>query len=89
MSATLVLDPLADLRPAWQNRAACRGGSVGHWFPEKHEGAGSFAKRICADCPVKQECLDYALEHGIGHGTWGGLSPEDRQGLRRERRRTG
>ena len=30
------------------------------------------AQRICAECPVSPSCLEYALEHHIDHGVWGG-----------------
>jgi len=38
------------------------------------------AKRICAVCPVRAQCLDYALSgadtwHGITTGIWGGTNP--------------
>jgi WhiB family redox-sensing transcriptional regulator len=37
------------------------------------------AKAICAGCRVRQECLDFAREHDVAHGVWGGTTPEDRQ----------
>jgi hypothetical protein len=40
------------------------------------------ARRICAVCPVRQPCLDYALSHAIVHGIWGGLAERDRRVLR-------
>jgi WhiB family redox-sensing transcriptional regulator len=42
------------------------------------------AKVICALCPLRAECLEYALRHPARHGIWGGLSPEE---LGAERRR--
>jgi hypothetical protein len=40
------------------------------------------ARQICARCPVRQPCLDYALSHAITHGIWGGLTERDRRPLR-------
>lgn len=52
--------------------------SVDLWFPGLGQ-SGSEAKAICAVCPVKRECLEYALTHDIGHGVWGGTSPRERK----------
>jgi WhiB family redox-sensing transcriptional regulator len=42
---------------------------------------------ICAGCPVRIQCLDFALTHDQTHGIWGGTTAEDRQRDRRRRRR--
>jgi len=51
------------------------------WFPnyKDHEN-GDFraAKRMCAVCPVVQQCLEYALIAREEHGVWGGLTPKER-----------
>jgi WhiB family redox-sensing transcriptional regulator len=39
------------------------------------------AKRICAECPVRSECLDYALSIREPHGIWGGLNESERSTL--------
>jgi WhiB family redox-sensing transcriptional regulator len=39
------------------------------------------AKNICDKCPVKKECLDYALSNRFRDGIWGGLSPTQRNRL--------
>lgn len=51
-------------------------------FPERG-GDGVKAKAICAGCPVRAECLDYALADVELRGTWGGTSPGERKALRR------
>jgi Transcription factor WhiB len=51
------------------------------FFPGRGEPAEP-ARQICAGCPVRQPCLDYALGHGITHGIWGGLTERDRRPLR-------
>jgi WhiB family redox-sensing transcriptional regulator len=65
----------------WRYRAACRGAHLEVFFPGRGESAEP-ARRICAECPVRQPCLDYALSHGITHGIWGGLAERDRRALR-------
>jgi WhiB family redox-sensing transcriptional regulator len=65
----------------WRNRAACRGSDLEVFFPGRGESAEP-ARQICAGCPVRQPCLDYALSHGITHGIWGGLAERDRRVLR-------
>lgn len=45
------------------------------------------AKKVCAACPVSQDCLAYALVNRFDDGIWGGLSPGERQRLLREARR--
>jgi len=44
------------------------------------------ARRICVDCPVKQPCLEYALENRIDHGVWGGCSERERRRILKRRR---
>lgn len=39
------------------------------------------ATAICAACPIRQKCLDYALD-SEAYGVWGGLTPEERDDLR-------
>ena len=65
----------------WRYLAACRGTDLQVFFPGRGEPAEP-ARRICAGCPVRQPCLDYALSHAITHGIWGGLTERDRRPLR-------
>jgi hypothetical protein len=51
------------------------------FFPGRGQSAEP-ARRICASCPVRQPCLEFALRHGITHGIWGGLAERDRRALR-------
>lgn len=41
------------------------------------------ALAICATCPVRYECARTALDDAIPHGTWGGLTPDDRRRIAR------
>jgi WhiB family transcriptional regulator, redox-sensing transcriptional regulator len=73
--------PAGQLWAGWRYRAACRGADLDLFFPGRGESAEP-ARQICADCPVWQPCLDYALSRGIVHGIWGGLTERDRRAQR-------
>jgi hypothetical protein len=51
------------------------------FFPERGESARP-ARQVCAGCPVRQPCLDYAITNRISHGIWGGLTERERRALR-------
>ena len=78
-----VLVDVAELK--WMDDAACAEVGDDFWFPEKGTSA-TIAKRICAGCPVRSECLEYALEHDPRFGIWGGLGVRERERLARQRR---
>lgn len=39
---------------------------------------------ICDSCPVKTECLNYAISNGIEYGIWGGMTERQRLPLLRQ-----
>ena len=47
------------------------------------QAATAQAKEICAECPVQEACLQYALATNQSAGVWGGLDEGDRRRLRR------
>ena len=67
------------------------------WFPltadvgrARVQAARAIA--ICAECPVRADCLELSLRHSFGigaHGVWGGLVAGERRKLRRRRRAAG
>jgi len=63
----------------------CRELDPGIFFPNDGMGV-QFAQRICADCPVKSPCLEYALANRVDHGVWGGTSERERRRILRQRR---
>lgn len=67
--------------PLWTARAACLDADPALFFPDRG-GRVTRAKRICAICEVRRECLEMALA-GNERGIWGGLGEEDRRRLRR------
>lgn len=69
------------VREHWQERAACGGADVRIFYPSSGAHTGE-AKRICEPCPVRAECLAFALERDEEWGVWGGLDPDERRALR-------
>jgi WhiB family redox-sensing transcriptional regulator len=41
------------------------------------------AKELCKTCPVKTQCLNYAVTANEAFGIWGGMTPNERARLRR------
>jgi WhiB family redox-sensing transcriptional regulator len=86
-AGTRELQILADVREmGWADWAICGETDPEAFFPEKG-GSNRLAKRVCANCPVADECLAYAVENEIDFGVWGGLSARQRRGMWRSRNR--
>ncbi len=68
----------------WRSRAACRDVDTAVFFPETETGV-AVAKAMCATCPVREACLDFALSTRQDDGVWGGLDENERRRLRRRR----
>jgi WhiB family redox-sensing transcriptional regulator len=74
----------------WTVGAACRG-STGSLFysadsaerKEDRQEREQLAKRICAGCAVRDDCLNAALERHESYGIWGGLNEFERRSLTR------
>ena len=69
---------------SWEADALCRQVDPELWFPGEGDNPRN-AKRICARCPVRDACLEYALTHDERFGVWGGLSGRERRALSRGR----
>jgi WhiB family transcriptional regulator, redox-sensing transcriptional regulator len=67
----------------WQDSAACRDIGAEAFFPDK--GPSPVAKATCDHCPVRAECLDYALAFErtgyLPAGIFGGLTGTERADL--------
>jgi WhiB family redox-sensing transcriptional regulator len=71
----------------WRHLALCAGHPErGCWFPEEGDDSTK-ALAICRVCPVRAECLDFALTTGQSEGIWGGASPAERRRMVRAARR--
>ena len=53
------------------------------FFPEKG-GSTRDAKQVCARCEVREQCLQWAIEHDERFGIWGGLSERERRRYKKE-----
>ena len=80
MSAPNFLNIVAP--PEWTTDALCAQVDPALFYPEAGE-PNRDAKRICAGCEVRPECLAYALAHRERHGVWGGTTERERRWLRR------
>lgn len=79
-------------RAAWRKLAACVGADPEMFFPEPSDHAKR-AKRICAGCPVRVQCLNWQLDHERAHpttrlhGIFGGKSGRERQDILKAERK--
>jgi len=68
----------------WMQFAQCRGIDPDFFFPERGVSTKD-AKAVCAECPVKEHCLEYAIAGRERFGIWGGLSERERRRIRKQR----
>lgn len=66
----------------WMRDGLCAQTDPDAFHPEPGESLRP-AKSVCLVCPVRTECLAYALEHHEQHGVWGGTSARQRQAMLR------
>jgi WhiB family redox-sensing transcriptional regulator len=70
---------IIDDAPHWRDFADCATSDADLWFAEKGDADTiTHAKAVCAGCPVREQCLDYALTNRETHGIWGGMSYKER-----------
>lgn len=77
---------------AWRHDAACREMHPDLFWP-LGEGAAArqqaeAAKAVCNTCPVREKCLDWAVETRQDVGVWGGMTERERRGLHRRKARS-
>jgi len=85
MRLATVVYPVFVTPPHWMIEAACRDADVNLFFPSPGNQSNREAVAYCQRCPVKAECLDYALQfpHRDLPGIWGGLNENQRNALRK------
>ena len=79
---------MANMTLEFRERGACNSSDVpvSIFFPEKGDGDSiKAAKRVCAGCSVRDECLQYAMRHWE-QGIWGGTTDYRREEMRRRTR---
>lgn len=75
----------------WREKAACDDQDPDLFFPVAGEhtpvGRAQYAQAqaVCARCPVRRDCQDYALDERLDSGMFGGLTPSERRELIRRR----
>jgi len=69
----------------WIEKAKCRGTDPDLFFPERGESTKE-AKSVCRGCPIRRECLEYAVQGVEKFGIWGMMSERERRTVRRERK---
>jgi WhiB family redox-sensing transcriptional regulator len=70
----------------WMAHAACQGMELAIFFPGRGPNHAAEGKTACRSCPVRTECLEWALASGE-RGIWGGKGDQERRALLRHRRR--
>jgi len=94
-SITAVSDLAADLSVEWQQHGSCKQADGTLFFPPSNrfehkpdrEAREARAKRICGGCPVREDCLEWALTTREPHGVWGGRSESERKQMILARRK--
>ena len=69
----------------WMTKGKCAELPPETFFPSDGVGV-QVASAICADCPQRAPCLEYALTNRIDHGVWGGTSERERRRILKRRR---
>jgi len=68
----------------------CREVDVGVMYPNGEDTKGiALAKMVCADCVVKEICLQQAMFSNETIGVWGGMTPKERDNYKRKLQRNG
>lgn len=62
----------------WVKDSRCWTDSVNpeEFFPTAN--ATNFIRKFCGECPVRQQCENFATEHDL-HGVWGGTTQHERR----------
>lgn len=86
------MDMVAVMSGKWQSQGPCRNEDPELFFPIGEVGASAGeqireAKIVCGGCPVREECLTWALTCNE-QGVWGGTTDNERRALKRRAGRT-
>lgn len=71
--------------PKWTDTPSCSSTDTEMWFPQDDKPTAypdiKLLQRICSECPVRQQCFDYALRVSV-EGYWAGTTPKVREQMR-------
>ena len=70
-------------RGGWKERGTCRQTDPELWFADTSRRVKARAASICGSCPVRRQCLAWALVFDEEFGVWGGLDTAERLPLQR------
>lgn len=83
----------------WVEQSKCRNLETRRWYPprdkELYQIDATYAKGVCKGkdgkppCPVRHQCLLFALLTDEEHGIWGGMSHRERAALVRKAEKAG
>jgi WhiB family transcriptional regulator, redox-sensing transcriptional regulator len=77
------IEALEAARPQWHEQGACRGSSLD--FTSSNAAERSACVQVCGTCPVREACLEWALEVGDTVAVLGGTDPSARRAIARTR----
>lgn len=87
--SSIIPEKVLSMSATWRKRAACRGIDVDIFYPDTEDDVDAVeAKAICAECPVRQACLEHALANREREGIWGGTTERERRRIVRQRRKS-
>ena len=75
------------LTEPWRKEALCKGKTNLFFNEDTAKNYYGRARALCQICPVKKECLDYAIDNHEAGGFWGGMTYKERYIEARRRRR--
>lgn len=79
-------------RQAWRRKAVCVGVASEVFFPPADDSgqarpwSAEPARALCGTCPVREECLRWAVATRQPDGVWGGADPTELRGMWRRAR---
>lgn len=68
------------LPPFLDDGVACTPLNAEDFFPTVG-GNPAAARATCAKCPVRVQCLQWAIDNREAQGIWGGMSPTERKAI--------
>lgn len=69
----------------WRELASCLDSDPEVFFPDTYPGVSDWdtPRKICARCPVREDCLQFAIRNKETAGMFGGLTVDERKQIRR------
>ena len=75
---------LPQRRDYFERRGPCVDVHVSVMYP-RTKAEAKVPKEICSECPVREECLEHALDNNEEYGVWGGTTELERRALKKAR----